>query len=392
MKKPIGLIVLGLIVFALVGVWLYLLLNGSPQVVKDNFTDLGTEGEEVEFIPTPETPEEVAENLQGGLKQITTRPVAGYRVLQNATGSVASKIYVAEPGTGHIYIIDQATREERKISNITIQDTSRVIFSKDGQFVVFATSDQNNKNFKLFAGTINEELGVNLIDFEDIAENFTVNDKNEILYGRSTADGYVALSYSLINSSRKTLFSLPFREARIIWDNSASSTHYAHPKASASLSGALYKVLPSGSLERTKVAGFGMSAITVDNNIIFGLVVDGEYQTRNLNSASNTVNNLDRTVIPEKCFPLESEGMLICGQDDLQGKEDLPDSWHRGEEGFADRLIYLDLTNNTSILLTDTFVDSQQNLDVIEINSYSAFNNIYFKNKNDDTLWMYEII
>ena len=106
MKRTYFYIAGGTILFLLIGFWVYSFLYGSPTNGDSVFTNLGIFGQNnTEEIITPLVIEEnpTVDVATERLRQLTTKPVIGARIVDLASTTVMRYV---EAGTGHIFDID----------------------------------------------------------------------------------------------------------------------------------------------------------------------------------------------------------------------------------------------------------------------------------------------
>jgi hypothetical protein len=393
MKKQIFIITGAVIVLILILVWAYLLVFGTPKTTEEIYTDLGLRGEENTMIeplpPVEETPEKPLVQVTGEkLRQLTTKAVAGYKEVAAAAGA-DPVIYYVEKGTGHIYSINLKTGAEARLSGTTIAQTSEADISKTGSFVVVA-SQGSNKNKSIFVGELNTTE--NSLDeiFTETVHDFTLADSSgELLYTLPNEQSLVAYSYNISADTKKTLFTVPFREATIVWGNTATSSHYIYPKTSYALSGFLYEAKGS-SLTRLPVEGFGFSAIANNEIILYSAHAGTAPASYVYNRKAKTKEKLNTVLLPEKCDLPESGTEFICGSEAINLPYEFPDQWHKGQLHFKDIMWSVTASSMTSTMLVDTF-DSAREIDITMLEVNDNRSRVYFINKNDNTLWMYEI-
>ena len=168
MKQQIFIIAGALIVLFLILVWAYLLFFGTPQTADDVFAELGLSGsEDTTYIPPVIVEEELpaAVEAQRKLRQLTTKPVAGFREISLSTSTPAKVMYV-EKGTGHVFTINPSTGEEVRVSGTTVAEASEAAISVGGDFVAIA-SNGNTKSKTMVVGetsTTSESLNERLTE------------------------------------------------------------------------------------------------------------------------------------------------------------------------------------------------------------------------------------
>ena len=147
MNKQVFIIIGSVIVLILLAVWVYLLFFGTADTADDVFANLGLNGEEdttIVVAPIVEEEQPLVNMERPKLRQLTTKPVAGFNEVQH-TASSTPVLYYAEMGTGHIYTINLQSGEEVRISGTTIAQANEALFSHDGATVAIA-SFSNTKN------------------------------------------------------------------------------------------------------------------------------------------------------------------------------------------------------------------------------------------------------
>ena len=70
---------------------------------------------------------------------------------------------------------------------------------------------------------------------------------------------------------------------------------------------------------------------------------------------------------------------------------EFPDNWYKGLISFSDKLYKIDLEKSLAAQLVSPEQETGRELDVIDMNISQEGKVLYFINKNDNTLWMYEI-
>ena len=108
------------LIFIVLGVWVYLMIYGVPKNSDDVFANLGFgSGPIDDSLPPPITEEPTPTILDTetpdpeALRQLTVRPVAGATIFADGD---TQYIRYAERGTGHVYEINIASGNESRIS------------------------------------------------------------------------------------------------------------------------------------------------------------------------------------------------------------------------------------------------------------------------------------
>jgi hypothetical protein len=391
MKQQIFIIAGALIVLFLILVWAYLLFFGTPQTANDVFAELGLSGsEDTTYIPPVIVEEELpdAEIEKQKLRQLTTKPVAGFREINLGTSTPTRVVYV-EKGTGHVFSINPNTGEEVRVSGTTVAEASEAAISVGGDFVAISTTG-NTKSKTMVVGeisTTSESLNERLT--ETVA-NFSIGTTDEVLYSTLSSSGLSAKAYNMGTGKTKDVFTLPFHEAAIVWGRGSSETHFAYPKASYALEGYLYEIT-NGLPKRLPLAGFGFSAKANTDIIVYNTTLNQTPTTHIYNRTTGEKRDLDAPILLEKCFFPTTGLIFVCGFEAIKMPYESPDFWYRGDVSFKDSLLAISAKDFVSEELVNTFSESGREIDVFELKAGTSGTALYFTNKNDNTLWMYEI-
>ena len=394
MKKQIFIIAGAIIVLVLILVWAYLLVFGTPKTTEDIYTDLGLRGEEDTSIvpPTPVeiTPEVPLVQVTGEkLRQLTTKAIVGFREIETPPGS-DRMVYYVEKGTGHVYSINLKTGIEVRLSGTTIAQASEAEIATTGSFIVIASLGGNTKNKSMYVGELNAaENSLDEILTEEVYDFALADTSNELLYTVPNEQSLMAYAYNITTDTKKTIFTVPFREATIRFGHTSTSSHYIYPKTSYALSGFLYEAKGS-TLTRLPVDGFGFSAIA-NKDVILYTAHDGVKPASYIyNRSSKATEKLQTVLLPEKCDLAEVGTELVCGSESITLPYEFPDEWYKGKLHFKDIIWSVTASSMTSTMLVDTF-ETAREIDVATLEVNYDKTGVYFINKNDNTLWMYEI-
>jgi hypothetical protein len=283
------------------------------------------------------------------------------------------------------------TGEEKRISGTTVAGTNVATISPKGDYAIMG-SRNNTKTFPLTIGKISTTTSdLQIEEFSNSAEQFKISDDGkELLYATREPTGLAGHVYNFTKKSDKVLFNLPFHEASIQWGSQSSETHYLYPKAAYALEGYLYQVTNS-KISRLPVDGFGFSGLASKDKIAYS-TFDG-YSLKNFtyNRTDNTIKSTPIRVLPEKCVIYKKTSNIICAFEEINNLPiEFPDAWYQGEVKFKDSLWLISETDNDLKFLVDTFRETKREVDITNLKSGSSDRAVYFINKNDNTLWMYE--
>ena len=383
--KPWILILSGIVLAIVLITWIYLFFAGDDARA-DLFNALNfgdTSGENIPFEDFFDTEEETEGEL-ALLRQLSLRRIIGYTPYE-ATASSTAHVYFTEAGTGHIYNIDTTSGEESRISNITVATANRSALSTDGRFAVIA-SVENQSTLTI----ITLPHGSTTLDSFTIAADafsFSLTPSNILLYAEYDNSSVVAYAYDLEKKTQTKLFTLPFRDATIVWGSEAISTHYAYPRTTSQLEGYLYQI-KNGTMSRLPISGYGLSALSDGVNTIFTKRAGEVYESSVYEHDSRTITSLSSPFLPEKCALKERD--LLCGFATIGYDNNSPDTWYSGEVSYNDGLWYTNLETEESFLVLNPEVESGRTVDMKNIIIQNDNKAAFFVNKTDLSLWIYE--
>jgi len=397
MKQKFYIILALAFILLLLAIFIYLFVFGTPKTEEVNpvFNDLGMAGQaDNSFVlsPEPNLNGETAGNIERPrLRQLTTKPVVGFVEVQ-ATATDPVSILYAEGGTGHIYQIDFLSGVETRISNTTIAEASFASFSPSGNHVAFRSGDRRESdNVRVWQLDRSQGLSGQSIIANQIDEFKIINDRELIFTSRSN-EGLVNNVYNLESQVTTKLFTVPFYEAKMLWGSTSRATHYTHPKPSALLEGYLYS-FHNGKMSRLPLQGYGFSATANEDMVLYNKVTGQNTVSHLYNLASGESRPLDAVVVPEKCY-LPHQGLeFVCGFEATDIPREFPDEWYKGNISFKDSIWLLNAKTMTGESLINTLTESGREVDMIDLQYYPEHtsNSLYFINKNDNTLWLYEL-
>jgi hypothetical protein len=396
MKRTL-LIIGGLaIILLLVGIWMYILFTGTTsETVSFADFDLGDTTDPT-VMPIENEPSTNSADLEEKpierLRQLTTTPVAGF-TQTTADDSAIPVVRYVESGTGHIYEINLATEESKRISATTIPLTYRAAITPDGSHMFIQSDTGPRASFTI--GTISSSSDrLTNYALDEAVVSFTATDENEFLF--ATAGERVGqLQVKKLNPDTgdiKTLFTIPFMDATIAWHHTIAGPHIVYPKTTRWLEGYVYSYT-NGAVQRINATGYGLSAVGSTDSLIYSKVVDDVYQTFSMNTSKLVSDQTPLTFIPEKCsFTHSRSSVAICGADFADPTSTMPDSWYRGNTTANDVLWEYNLNTQSAQLLVSPEKNTGRQIDLINPQFSPNDTNFFFQNKNDGTLWVYSYI
>jgi hypothetical protein len=387
MQKKFFILLGILIIVLLVAVWGYLFLNANPDTADNVFGNLNPGGE---VLPPLDTTNEVASstvNLERPkLRQLTTKRVIGYTELYNSS-STPRIVYYAEEGTGHIYSINLENGVESRISGTTFAQADIAEFSEDGLYVGIS-KDSSQKTKDISVGVISTTTNSVSTFFEDKVLDFKINDK-QLFYTAPGTTGLTGYSFNLVTEQKTNLFSLPFLDAKVVWGDVNESV-YVYPKPSYALEGYLYEI-KNRSLNRLPASGFGFSAFANKDMIVYSARNNSLPVGYIYNRKTEASGIMLAPVYPDKCTYSAEGYTFYCAHEATKPPFDYPDAWYKGTKSYKDSLYQLEGDTMSGELLVDTFAETNRELDIINLSLGADDFALYFINKNDNSLWMYEL-
>lgn len=389
MKKTYLITIGAATVLVLLAIWLYLLIYGTPKPVENFFTDFSFTGNEQNGEALqPVIPDESAQVNVGEarLRQLTTRPIIG--LSEDRSGNEVFIRYV-EAGTGHVYSINLISGVETRLSNTTIPNAQYAAFSPDGKYAAIRSGYGSNNTIELVKlgsenNSTTEKLTPAMVEFK-------FSETNELLFTEYTSNGMTGRSLNPETKTTRTLFTVPFQSAHIIWSNDSLTPHYVYPKASAQLNGFLYS-LQSGSIKRLEISGAGLTALADSEYIVYTRNSGERVQSRSRNLTTGEDVGLTVIAEPSKCTLSKIEpDTMYCGYEEKSPRSDFPDNWYKGLITYSDRIWIINLKQGYSAQLVNPLNELGREIDITQMTLSQNEEILYFINKNDNTLWMYAL-
>lgn len=386
MRKTV-LISVGIIIILLViSIWVYLLLFGTPKDTGEVFADLGLPDNN----PLPSEPLTIAEPESTvsselddqSLRQLTTRPVAGFTSVISSSTRIARFV---ERGTGHIYEINLDTREESRLGGITIPATIQAVFSPDNSTVAIIT--QTGYTQEVLVGPV--ESPATQADFTLLptgAEQINFKSNQILNYALAHSVGLDIYEFSLASGESVRIESLPFRDVKLFWD---LDTITFASRFARQLQGGLYMVTASGIQPKGSVA-YGLLAEVVPSAVITSKIIDGRYQSE-ITFADMDPISFSITYIPEKCSAKYASHATLWCFSSLNNSPEFVESWYQGTTISTDNLWLINSAENEALLVSNLAEESGRVIDAIHPQVVASGLQILFINRIDNTLWLYDL-
>lgn len=384
MKKTLLITFGTILILLIVGVWLYLFINGAPKNAGEVFSNFGFGEKSAPVFSGGDSPSVVdtAVVTDSGapqrLRQLTTRPVAGAVFIDGG-------IRYVERGTGNVYDVMFNNGKELLVSNTTIPRAVDALFSTDGERVAIIYEENGSRKTVVGSVVTNGE-GFDGKVLPAGAREVAFNvDQDAFDYLLSVPDGSSGYKYNMDKNTSTELFSIPLRDIHVLWGNSI----YVYTSPSASQNGYLYRV-DKNKLTFVTSGAPGLSAILFGEGYVVSTLINSVFGSEVHSTTS--IYPLPISLFPEKCVSdMGASGELFCAAPQRQLSGEYPDLWYKGVSSLNDLLWFVDTTNQSVRVLSNPVMEMGREIDVAQIGMSSEKNSLWFINKNDDTLWMFDL-
>lgn len=319
------------------------------------------------------------------LRQLSAKPVSGGVVFDNDDGSVGFRFVERE--TGHIYEAFADRLETKRVTNTTIPGIQEVVWINKNELIV-RYDDGGIENFYIELVDAESEQSVNgsFLDswhraaLDPSGESlFTVTEtQNGSRLALSSPDGET--NTTLLNSPIKSW--VPLQSERDVYVQSAPAS---------GVSGFLYE-LQGGALVKVFGDGAGLMA-NVNPSGTYALISTGaenDLELAGVSLASKELFPAPIVTIASKCA-WSGPGAAVCGIPNNLPAGEYPNDWLLGRVSFSDTLWELDVEGSAGALLADLESEARSAIDVWQPRINSSGTHVIFMNKNDLSLWSYEL-
>lgn len=385
MKKSVFITFSILVTLIILSIWAYLFTFGTPKDSAEIFANFGLgDKENVSPVIVDTTTVDVSDTTQEGrpqaLKQLTLRPVAGATFTLNG-----DTVRYVEQGTGHIYSINLTSGSESLISGTTLPGTREALFSKDGGQVAISIFD--GTELTTLVGSVGESATQSFtgVSLPKGAKNIYFDTAtNTLMYTLEGEAGISGYSYNTKKETGVQLFSIPLRDVTVLW---GGESIYVYTTPTANQTGYMYKI-SKNELEYVADGGIGLMGILHEDLPLITVIDGGNVYSSSL-SEDGTESILPVPIIPEKC--VGDEALLYCAVPrDLGNMNTFPDAWYKGGASYSDILWEVDTDASVATVLSNFELESGRQIDVSKIGISEDSTRLYFINKNDNALWMFD--
>lgn len=268
--------------------------------------------------------------------------------------------------------------EEERLSNITIPSAKSASFSPDGNYAAITSEDGRALTVVTLPHS-STTLASARIDAGPISTSFTSD--NKLLYAVKDGQSVKGYVYDVLAVTSRPLFSIPFREAVVLWGNTEKGPHYTYPKTAEELEGYLYEI-NSGTLNRLPISGFDFSARTGGASVLYTKIENSIPRSYAWDISRKEAAPSEVLFTPEKCVAWGDDFVCAIHRESLNLT-----SWYRGELSSEDSLWYYIPGINYIGLVENITATAGRTIDATQLDIGSE--KLFFINKIDNGLWVY---
>lgn len=330
------------------------------------------------------------------LRQITNEPVSGFGLIIGKDKKLSIQYMLRM--TGHIHEAYNDTLETKRLSNTTIPKVQEAIWSTNGQGLIVRYLKDNlndivsySVKLKAATSTTNEfegSVGGNFLS--DNLATISYNPANTKIYSQqNNLGGATGIISNIDGTNKRIIFESPLVEWLVSWPKEEYITLTTKP--SGTVDGYMY-LLNSQSGALTKVLG-GVKGLTakmnaVSNSVLYSDSTRGTPRLYLLDRKTNESKLMPWNTFPEKCVWANGNNKIIyCAVPKSIESGVYPDVWYQGLTSFTDDIWRIDINTGASNLLSDLKKESNQNIDVVDMQIDKDDSALFFVNKSDLTFW-----
>lgn len=283
---------------------------------------------------------------------------------------------------GHLFEREaDGSNEEKRISNFTIPQILKVVWSSDAKKAVIFYN-LNNEVRKILVDYSESTPKTNFLSDTVSAVSFSPDSKSiAFINSTETAENIFTANSSFGNQRKILDNNIPNLE--IYWPT--QNLIALKTKSSYAVNGFLYAIIANGTGFEKVAESSGLDAIW--NNNGSGLVyTNSNLDLYYLDAKTRTRKSLGLKTIAEKCAfsnpPAGGKNNIVyCAIPKLIPEASYPDDWWQGKISFEDNIVAIDAETLDLVLYAETKSDAVNPV-VLENDSY-----LLFKDRNNGELW-----
>ncbi len=365
--------------------------NPSLPVAGDApFTVVGSGPDDEMQAPTG-APETVTKRLS----QVSAGPVVPGAVaayvssdVGTTTGASGTNIFFIERQSGHVFSYGVETGTLTRTSNRTIPGIQEAFWLPDASraFVRYL-SGSNFEVINTYTLLANGEAGSFLpqnLDAIDVSSS-------TVLTLASSDTGSVGSIERANGTGAKTVFSTPLSSLRASF--AGGTSYLVTTKASGRIDGYAFLVDGEGRFSRVAgpLRGLAAKASPRGNWVLVSATSGTGMTTALVDTKTRETIALPLGTIADKCVWAPDETAVYCGVPVRPSNGTYPDDWYQGAARFSDRIWKIDVVGRFAQLTLDFSKETEQSLDATALALDPQARVLVFMNKNDGSLWSYQL-
>ncbi len=208
----------------------------------------------------------------------------------------------------------------------------------------------------------------------------------------SGANGSVASLMRADGTNTKTVFTSPLSSLRVAYGEGGQ--YFAFTKPAQSLLGDLFLVDSAGNFSRIAGPLPGLVALPSPSGkeVLISYAQGGVMHTALVHTATQAIIVLPVATIADKCVWAQDDSAVYCAVPRAPSSEyAYPDDWYQGAIPFNDRIWKISVTSRYTQVVLDFSSASAGALDAIALAIDQAGTTLVFVNKNNGSLWSYQL-
>lgn len=350
---------------------------------------LGTDSEQTGTIATA-SPVEISARLV----KISAGPVVpGEAVVdmkaKNASSSPEVSVNYIERQSGNVFSYLVRAGILTRTSNKTLPGIETASWLPNGSFAFvryLSGADFSTINTYALAATSSDGffLPQNLADIAISGAN--------VLTLASGVNGSVASLMRTDGTHASAVFTMPLSALRISF--AGKNQYLAFTKPSSTLPGSAFLVDGTGRFSRIAGPKNGLVALAspLGKWVLVSSTQDDAMHMELINTATSEALALPIASIADKCVWTSDDSAIYCGVPINPSVEfNYPDDWYQGAVPFNDRIWKIQISGRYAQLVLDFPTETNVSLDAEALAIDPASTVLVFVNKNDGSLWSYQL-
>lgn len=413
MSKKI-LLIIGIV--AIVGIAVFLVLGVKPKEEAGgnggfsfrDYLPFGRSDDNTGTTPIPidpvpkEMPGAVINNNQKvpRLRKISNEPVAGGIAFNVGTTTV---VRFVEKGTGNVYEARSDKNSIERLTNTTIPKIIRASWLPNGSGFLAQTLLPESEIIETSFVKLNKNSATTSVEsltpYKTTISKLPTNIKEISIKPDSAKIFYYTINGSVSNwytaNPDGTGSALVLIHSLTEWLPKwiSGSMVIMQTRGSSGAEGYTYSFnVSSKSLKKVGVGASGISSQPSPDGLQ-SLVSSGlSPQIFLVDNKTASVVRISGSTLAEKCVWRTKEAMAVyCAMPNQIPPGNYPDNWYKGVVSFEDSIRKIDLKNDVFYNTSDLSNDSNQKIDVANLNLPPDDSHLIFQNKIDGYLWMLRV-